>query len=93
MQKTVEHKPVLHDIRHLEGRLKTLVLTLETVRSKQEFEELIKIVHGPGWTTPAEYQLVAGVVESMISHAEALNALKVVLLEASKEIASSAVRG
>jgi hypothetical protein len=43
-----------HDIPRLEGHLKDLSKRLSRLRFETDLEELIKLIHRPGWTTPAE---------------------------------------
>ncbi len=50
------------------------------------WKELFRLIHFPGWTTPAEFLLVSSIVENMMVQARALNGLKQNLLQASREI-------
>ncbi len=49
----------------------------------QELEELIPIWRGPGWTTPAEFTLVEGLLDSMVGLSGQLVKMKRVVLEGS----------
>ena len=74
------------DIKRCEAQAQQLVTGLETLADKREFEEFIKIIHGPGWTTIAEAIFVTGIMDSMQTHATALHALKKALLAGSRAV-------
>lgn len=76
-----------HDIAHLETRIRTLSERLETMSDSSDLEELIIIIHRPGWTTPAEYQLVTGLVDIMQQQMEVLADLRQALVNGSRAIA------
>lgn len=75
-----------HDIARLESRIKVLSDQLSDLSAGSGFDEMLIFIHNPGWTTIAEYQLVAGMVESMMQQAEALKAMKQVLLNGSRAV-------
>ena len=50
------------------------------------FEEIISIIHKPGWTTPAEYVLVSGTVDRMHEQAKALASLRQTLLNGGRAV-------
>jgi len=58
-----------------------------------EFDELLRIIHRPGWTTPAEFLFAMGVVESMTVHARALTDLKRTLINASRKVSETKSAG
>jgi hypothetical protein len=75
-----------HDIPQLEGNIKALHEAVRALAVDDEYLELLKIIHFPGYTTPAEFQLVNAVVESMQVQVRELTALKKILVTASREI-------
>lgn len=75
-----------HNTAHLETRIKEFSTLLATLADTQDLEELIHIIHRPGWTTPAEYVLVSGMVNAMQEHAKALASLRQVLLNGSRAV-------
>jgi hypothetical protein len=75
-----------HDVAHLEKRINELSDSLRSLAADTDFEELIKIIHRPGWTTPAEHLFVTGGVDSMLTQAKALVGLKQVLLAGSRAV-------
>ncbi len=75
-----------HDIPQLEGNIKALHEAVRVLAVDDDYLELLKIIHFPGYTTPAEFQLVTAVVKSMGVQVRELTALKETLLSASREI-------
>jgi len=80
-----EPKPK-HDLKHLEERLELLAKGMAKLGDGKDLRELIPIIRKPGWTTPAEFLLVTGVVDSMIAHAEGLAGLKDALVKGSRAV-------
>lgn len=72
--------------RDLEPKVRQLSGALLHLANQEPFEELISIIHRPGWTTLAEFAFFTGIVDSMTAHAKALTGLKQVLLEGSREV-------
>ena len=82
-----------HDISKLEKNVKELHQNLAGLADNNEFDELLKIIHRPGWTTPAEFLFAMGVVESMTVHARALTDLKRTLINASRKVSETKSAG
>ena len=59
---------------------------LTEVAQDDEFLELIKIIHQPGWTTPAEFRFVNTIVNTLEQHIEIIGRLKADLLTGSREV-------
>ena len=74
-----------HDVDRLEGQVNELRQNLSNL-SGDDWVELIRIWRQPGWTTPAEFTLVSGVVESMRLQTQTLTQLKQVLFDGSREV-------
>ena len=70
------------DLKNIESRCKELTLALNGVADNKEFDELLTIIHKPGWTTPAEALLVHGLLESMVTQAKHIAGLKQTLFGA-----------
>jgi hypothetical protein len=81
----MEHRSE-HNLEYLETRIKELRLQLATMADTQDLEEMISIIHKPGWTTPAEYVLVSGLVDVMHDHAKALASLRQTLLNGGRAV-------
>ncbi len=75
-----------HDARKLETRTKELRQGLAKLADEKDFEELLTIIHRPGWTTPAEFIFAMGILNSMAAHTNALLGLKEVLLAGSRAV-------
>ena len=78
-----------HDLVHLETRIKELSNNFSRLASEQEFQDFIKRIHQPGWTTPAEFTLVSGIVENMIAQTKSLANLKQTLIEGGRLVGAS----
>jgi hypothetical protein len=75
-----------HDVKQLGERIDLLSRNFAKLASEKDFKELMLIIHKPGWTTPAEFALVHGIVESMLAHSAALVGLKESLLQGSRAV-------
>jgi hypothetical protein len=78
--------PGKHDIPQLEKSIKALHEAVRGLAGDDDFLELLKIIHFPGYTTPAEFELVFGVVNSMQAQVRELTGLRRTLVTASHEI-------
>jgi len=82
-----------HALSTLETGIDRLQKGFEGLRDDDGFAELLRIIHRPGWTTPAELELVTGLVEIMDSHVKALTRMRELLIRGSREVgAHSAAR-
>jgi hypothetical protein len=87
----VEEKEVAkggHDVKRLEAGVKKLGQSLAKLSDEKEFSELIRLFRKPGWTTPAEFTLVAGILDAMNGQAESLVNLKQALVQGSREVSA-----
>lgn len=75
-----------HDLAHLENRIKELSGHVSAMSTTDDFDELLVIIHRPGWTTPAEMLLVAGLVDAMHEHAHAFATLRQALVNGSRAV-------
>ena len=75
-----------HELTHLETKIMELHATLKNLADGGSFEEFVRIIHKPGWTTVAEAILFIGVVDSMVEQAKAVLGLKQVLLTAAEKV-------
>lgn len=67
---------LVHKVEEIQGLLKEAL----------DFEELIPIWRRPGWTTPAEFLLVEGMLDSMVRLSSQLVEMKQVVLKGSLEV-------
>lgn len=85
----MSHNNPQHDaqIKALEGRLKTLGDKLSGFNAHaQQINDLLPIIHRPGWTTPAEILLVSGLVESLLQHSQILDATHAALIRGASAV-------
>ncbi|MFF2141599.1 hypothetical protein [Kitasatospora sp. NPDC058190] len=75
-----------NQLAHLEQRIHHLITVTKAV-SNDPHEELLKIIHRPGWTTPAEAALVTGAVDALIKQTEALNEARTTLMDGARSVA------
>jgi hypothetical protein len=75
-----------HDLSQIEARVKTLSSELAELGNEKELREFMVVIRKPGWTTPAEFAFVAGILESMIAHTRALAASKRALLSGGQAV-------
>jgi hypothetical protein len=75
-----------HDIPQLDANIKALHKETQQLSIDSDFKELLKIIHFKGYTTPAEFELVSAVVNSMRVQVKELVVLKSTVLSASRAI-------
>jgi hypothetical protein len=75
-----------HELARFESNVKELHGHLTNLADKADFDEFVRIIHRPGFTTIAETLLFGAVVDSMVQHAQTLLGLKQVLLNAAAKV-------
>jgi hypothetical protein len=84
-----DEKPAAeHDLKALETKIKGLRDGWAKLSDEKHFEELLTVIHKPGWTTPAEYLFIRGILDSMAAHAEAMGNLQEALLQRSRMVSA-----
>lgn len=90
----IEHK---HDLQGLGERIKKLDASLKALAgsgdktvgaSGDDLTELLRIIHQPGWTTPAEFILVSGLVDSLTRQVEAMTEQKKILMAGGRAVSA-----
>jgi hypothetical protein len=76
------------DIGRLEKSIHALQDRISVLGTEDDYVELIKIIHQPGWTTPAEFQLVNTIVTTFTKQIDVLDGLKHDLIQASQLVGS-----
>lgn len=61
-----------HDIDTLATHIRGLQYAIAKLATDNHSEELMRIIHRPGWTTPAEFALMLAGLQSAQSQAENL---------------------
>jgi hypothetical protein len=73
-------------ITSLETKVKALSAHLKALANTSDLEELLVMIHRPGWTTVAELALVSGIVDSIQGHVNNLAELRKTLLSGSRAV-------
>lgn len=63
-------------VQKIEDELVRLRSVLRELTDDEGFEDFLRIIHRPGWTTPVEAMLIEGSLQSMTALAFALNDLR-----------------
>lgn len=63
-------------LQRLEKNVSLLQKLLSDLGNASSLAEFLKTIRRPGWTTPAEFRLVAGIVDSLTAQAKALQGLQ-----------------
>jgi hypothetical protein len=74
-----------HDTKRLE---RAASIVQENLKQLVDFEELIPIWRRPGWTTPAEFLLVEGMMNSLVALSGQMLEMKQIVLEGSRAVIS-----
>jgi hypothetical protein len=75
-----------HDIALLERQIKTLNRKLKQLAEDDQLADLLRRIHGPGWTTEAEHLLVSSILGALERQLDNVVALKTNLLDGSRLI-------
>lgn len=79
-------------VQHLDRRIRALQAGQAEASASEDYEELLRIIHFPGYTTPVQLLFVTAVMESLeLNVAEGLR-LRNVLIEGSKGIVEEAAK-
>jgi hypothetical protein len=73
-------------VKDLERHIGNLRKALTDLAAPTPLEELLKIIHRPGWTTPAEFALVTLNLDTMTSMARAMLQIKGDLIKAAGQV-------
>lgn len=75
-----------HDVPSLEAKLRNLGRSLEQLASEKHAEQLIPIIHRPGWTTVAEALFVHGMLDHLQAQVDDLTRAYDSLVSAAREV-------
>jgi len=75
-----------HQASHIEKQLKSLHANFQQMSGGDSFENLITVIHKPGWTTIAEVAFFTAIVDSMVAHTKTLAALKQALFSGAAKV-------
>jgi hypothetical protein len=82
-----------HDIPRLEAKLKELKELCAKLSNDSDVNEMLQIIHRPGYTTVAEFALVSSTVESLVEQSRNVLTQRHALLVGSKEVEISQAAG
>jgi hypothetical protein len=74
------------DIKALDKKVTSISNALAKLSSADDFRKLILEWRKPGWTTPAEFMLVSGILDSMAAQTAAMAGLKANLIKGSRAV-------
>jgi hypothetical protein len=70
-----------HHITAMEAQAKEVHASMLGLTADEPMSQLIKIIHNPGFTTPAEAAFLSGILEAMLAHTHALSGLQKTALD------------
>ena len=82
-----------HELTQLEAHIQALKSAHAIVADSATTDELWRIIHNPGWTTPAERLLVTASLEYIIAQAKLLNNLQQNLLVGARAVGKTQAAG
>jgi hypothetical protein len=77
-------------IQQVARKLSALKTNLRSVAEDDVYDQLLKIIHRPGWTTPAEIAFFETVLNSVDAHTRLLSQLHKDLLRSSQLVEAKA---
>lgn len=75
-----------HDIDKLAKKIRGLVVEIDKFAGDKRWNVLLEIIYKKGWTTPAEFKLVSGIVTNMSEQVKVLEKLQDTLVDGSKAV-------
>jgi hypothetical protein len=74
------------DLDHLGKKITDLSDALAKLGTDGDFQRLLKIIHFPGWTTPAEFAFASAIIDHMTVQVRGFADLKGQLMKASEAV-------
>lgn len=78
------------NIQQLERKLSAVKANLKSLMADDVYDQLLQIIHRPGWTTPAESTFFETMLNSIDGHARLVSQLHKDLLKASQLVGAQA---
>ena len=82
-----------HELSQIEAHIQALKTSHAALASSDELDQLWKIIHRPGWTTPAELAFVLTGLESVVAQTRQLTSLKQGLLVGARLVGTTRAVG
>lgn len=77
-----------HELARIEGHIQGMRTAHAALADSSDADELFRIIHQPGWTTPAEVAFLLTALESIQSQTRQLTAMRQSLLTAAKLVST-----
>jgi hypothetical protein len=74
------------DVAGLEAKIRRMDENLSKLHSARHAQELLRVIHKPGWTTVAEAALVHALVDSLNAHMDSMHRAHDALLSAARQV-------
>lgn len=75
-----------HHIHELEKTIKALADSLANLGRGAHLQELLRVIHCPGWTSAAEFAFVNAILDNLSVEVRTLDRLQADLVEASRKV-------
>jgi len=82
-----------HELSKVESHIQTIRTAYAALAGGGEMNELFKIIHNPGWTTPAELAFLLASLESIKAQTAQLAAMQQGLLAAAQLVSTARAAG
>ena len=82
-----------HELSLIEAHIQSIKTSHAALGDSSEMDELFKVIHFPGFTTPAELAFLRASLDSIIAQTKQLAALRQGVLTAAKLVATSRAAG
>jgi len=75
-----------HDIDKLAKKIRGLAAEIDKFAGDKRWNVLLEIIYKKGWTTPAEYMLVSGIITNISEQVKVLEKLQDTLFDGSNAV-------
>jgi len=82
-----------HELSKIEGHIQSMKSAHAALADSSEADELFRIIHQPGWTTPAEVAFLTTALESIQAQTRQLTTMRQSLLTAAKLVSTGRAAG
>jgi hypothetical protein len=82
-----------HQLSQVEAHVRALISAYSTAGDTSDLDDLIRVIHNPGWTTPAELQFVTAALESLNAQAKQTAALRASVVTAARAVGTTRAAG
>ncbi len=74
------------DLAKLQKSINTLNKAWGSMDRKKTLVELLRLIKQPGWTTPSEYLLVQGIIDSLLEQTLSIQRLNERMIQGAREV-------